>query len=106
LNVLARALALAALAGTLPASAQDRIAARPEFARNQAAACASCHAARDTGAGGLPVLVGKPRAYLAQTLKDFRDGRRSGTLMPQLARGYDDTQIEAIAAWYSGEGRP
>ena len=82
------------------------MATRPESARNLAAACASCHAVRDSGAGGLPVLAGKPRAYLAQTMKDFRDGRRSGTLMPQLARGYDDMQIEAIAAWYSGEARP
>ncbi len=52
------------------------------------------------------MLTGKPRAYLSQTMKDFRDRRRSGTLMPQLARGYDDRQIEAIAAWYSGEARP
>jgi len=106
LTLLASALALTALAHALPANAQDRITANHDFARNLAAACASCHAARDTSAGGLPVLTGKPRAYLSQTMKDFRDGRRSGTLMPQLARGYDDRQIEAIAAWYSGEARP
>lgn len=95
--------ALAIAAAPLPGWAQSPAAPAGLAGRNLAAACANCHAARDAGAGGQPVLRGRPREFLAQTLKDFRDGRRSGTIMPQLARGYDDRQIAAVAEWLAAQ---
>ena len=71
--------------------------------RNLSAACANCHGTNGNASDGMPALAGKPRAYLAQTLKDFRDGRRSGTIMPQLAKGYTDAQIEALADYLSAQ---
>jgi len=36
-------------------------------------------------------------------MKDFRDGKRRSTIMQQLARGYTDAEIEAVAAYLSAQ---
>jgi len=89
-------LAIAAACG--PAAAQD---SAPNFGRNLAAACAICHGTNGTNAGGLPNLAGQPREYVAQQLRDFRDGKRPATIMHQIAKGYTEPQIDALAAFFS-----
>lgn len=66
--------------------------------RALAAGCASCHR---PGASTIPSLRGRPRDELLAALRGFRDGSRNGTVMPQLARGYTEAQLDAIAAWYA-----
>jgi cytochrome c553 len=71
-------------------------------ARTLAAPCAICH-----GSGGvpatkdLPALAGMPREYMAAQMRAFRDGKRPATVMHQIAKGYSDAEIEALAAWYA-----
>ncbi len=36
-------------------------------------------------------------------MQDFRSGARNGTVMPQLAKGYTDAQIDAMAAWFAAQ---
>jgi cytochrome c553 len=69
------------------------------LARDWAAGCLSCH---QPGARGIPLLHAQPREALISRLRAFRDGTLPGTVMPQLARGYTDVQIEAIAGWFAG----
>ncbi len=38
-----------------------------------------------------------PAAYLVEQMKAFKSGARAGTVMPQLAKGYSDAQIEQLA---------
>jgi cytochrome c553 len=38
-------------------------------------------------------------------MRAFRDGKRPATVMHQIAKGYTDTQIDAIAAWYAAQPR-
>jgi len=66
-----------------------------------AANCANCHGTAGNAEGGMPSLAGQPKAYLIEQMKAFRDGKRAATIMPQLAKGYTDTQIEAIADYFS-----
>ncbi|NDF92192.1 MAG: cytochrome C, partial [Betaproteobacteria bacterium] len=35
----------------------------------------------------------------------FKEGRRTGTIMHQLAKGYTDEQIEAMASYLSAQKR-
>jgi cytochrome c553 len=84
--------ALFAAPGTALAQATD--------ARALAAGCASCH--RSDGST-IPSLHARSREALVAELRAFRDGSRSGTVMPQLARGYTDAQLEAIATWYAAQ---
>jgi cytochrome subunit of sulfide dehydrogenase len=80
------------------ASAQD--------AQKLAAPCAICH-----GTDGRAVtqdvvpLAGLPREHIASQLRAFRDGQRPATVMHQLAKGYSDAQIDAMAAWFSAQKR-
>lgn len=70
----------AVVAGSLgPSLAQDL------DPRALAAGCATCHQA---SVESPPPLGGQSRDALLAKLRGFREGTRSGTVMPQLARGY------------------
>ena len=80
--------------------------AQDATARNLASACAICH-----GTDGRPAtkdvvpLAGLPREHIASQMRAFRDGQRPATVMHQIAKGYTDAQIDAIAAWYAAQKR-
>ena len=96
-----RFLAMAALAAmALPAQAQ---APDPQLARNLAAACANCHGTAGRSAGGIASLAGQPKPDLVRKMQDYKAGRAAGTVMPQLAKGYSDEQIDLIAGWFAGQ---
>jgi len=67
-----------------------------------ARACLACH-----GEGGDAVipkpatLSGQQQSYLAHALKQYRDGRRSGTVMSAFAATLSDEDIASLAAFYS-----
>ena len=94
-----RTLCLAAALAAFSAHAQDS-------ARNLAAPCAICH-----GSDGRPAtkdlvpLAGLPREHIASQMRAFRDGQRPATVMHQIAKGYTDPQIDALAAWFAGQKR-
>ena len=92
--------AAAALAA-FPVWAQDAAG------RNLAAGCAICHGTEGRGAkdGPLIPLAGLPKDHIAAQMRAFRDGKRPATVMHQLAKGYSDAQIDAIAAWYAAQRR-
>jgi sulfide dehydrogenase cytochrome subunit len=78
-----------------------------ENGRNLAAACAICHGTEGKVAPGAPVipLAGLPQDHIAGQMRAFRDGKRPATVMHQIAKGYNDAQIDAIAAWYAAQKR-
>ena len=93
-------IALATLAClALPAHAQDR-------AQQLASACAICH-----GTDGRSVtkdmvsIAGLPREHIASQMRAFRDGQRPATVMHQIAKGYTDPQIDALAAYFAAQRR-
>jgi cytochrome c553 len=93
--------ALVLAMGLAPAAgAQD---AEITLGRNLAAACANCHGTNGSSQAGMPRLGARERAELAQQMRDFRTGKRPATVMHQIARGYTDGQIEAIAAYLSAQ---
>jgi len=75
----------------------------PNEGRNLAAACASCHGTNGVSQAGMPRLAGRDRSEIAQLMRDFRSGKRPATVMHQIAKGYGDDQIEAIAAYLSAQ---
>ncbi len=87
------------------ALAQDAQALR---ARSLAATCAQCHGTEGRAIDGaaVPGLAGMPAPYLAEQLKGFKSGARAGTVMPQLAKGYSDAQIDLLAAWFASAAAP
>ena len=95
--VLAAAMLVAA-----SASAQD------QQGRNLAASCAICHGTEGRPAGKespLVPLAGLPKDHIATQMRAFRDGKRPATVMHQIAKGYTDPQIDALAAWFAAQKR-
>ena len=72
-------------------------------ARSWAAGCANCHGTQGNALEGQVSLAGMPKSDMVQKMQDFKTGRRPATLMHQLAKGYTDEQIEAIAAYYAAQ---
>ena len=94
------AMAIACAGALLAASAwgqQD-----PNYARNLAAACFTCHGTDGRSVGGVPPsLAGQDRNILLQALKEFKSGKRPATIMHQQAKGYTDEELEALAGYFS-----
>jgi cytochrome c553 len=83
----------------LPAAAQD-----PNAGRNLSAACFTCHGTNGNSVQGVPPsLAGRDRAELFQTMKDFQSGKRPATIMHQQAKGYTDSQLQLIAAYFAAQ---
>ena len=81
--------------------------AQENAGRNLAAGCAICHGTQGRPAAGAPVipLAGLPRDHIATQMRAFRDGKRPATVMHQIAKGYTDPQIDAMAAWFAAQKR-
>jgi len=94
------ALALALLAAPLAAPA----AGQP--GRDLAAGCAICHGTDGRPASAdMPALAGMPAAQFIRRMREFREDARAATVMHQIARGYSDSQVEAMAAWFAARRR-
>ena len=92
------ALALSALA--LHAQAHS---VSPPQARSWAAGCANCHGTDGRAQPGMEALAGVPKEDIIKKMQDFKAGRKPATLMHQLAKGYSDAEIEAIAAYFAAQ---
>jgi cytochrome subunit of sulfide dehydrogenase len=72
--------------------------------RSLAATCASCHGTDGQSATKeVPALAGLPKEHIASQMKAFKDGSRPATVMHQLAKGYTDQQIEALAGYFAAQ---
>jgi len=94
-------LALLAAAGMLAGSPAFAQRAAPDPGRAVAATCAGCHGTNGVSAGMSASLAGRTREDLLAKLREFKSGSRPGTVMPQLAKGYSEDQIELAAAWFA-----
>ena len=91
---------LTALAFTGLAQAQTPDALQ---VRSWAASCANCHGTNGHAQPGMAALAGVPQALIVQKMQDYKAVRLPATLMHQLAKGYSDDQIVAIAAYFAAQ---
>ena len=90
------------LATTGSAHAQDAQTLR---VRSLAATCANCHGSggRAVEGAAVPGLAGMPAAYLVEQMKAFKSGARQATVMHQISKGYNDAQIDQMAAYFAAQ---
>lgn len=84
-------------------SASHAQAVDPLQARSWAAGCANCHGTNGQAQPGMESLAGVSQEDIVKKMQDFKAGRRPATLMHQLAKGYSDEQIQAIAAYFAAQ---
>jgi cytochrome c553 len=66
--------------------------------------CTSCHQEGYKGEGTQPRLAGQQKDYLAQTMLDFRDGKRGNNPgMADLMKSISESDIPAIAEYLGGQ---
>ena len=66
--------------------------------------CAACHGGNGISVSDdVPNLAGQKTKYLITQLKAFREGDRSNALMNAIAAQLDDSEIENVAAFFSGQ---
>jgi cytochrome c553 len=75
----------------------------PLQVRSWAAGCANCHGTQGRAEPGTVSLAGVNKDDLVKSMQDFKTGRRPATVMHQLAKGYSDDQIVAIASYFAAQ---
>lgn len=84
---------------TVGASAAFAAPATPEVLAN---ACGGCHGTRGASAGpSMPNLAGQSKQSIVDSMKAFKSGERSSTIMGRLAKGYSDAEIVAMADFFA-----
>ncbi len=66
-----------------------------------AATCYICHGPQGKSSGAIPGLAGQDKTYIANAMKDFRDGKREATVMKKYALGYTDDEYEALGEFFA-----
>ena len=78
----------------------------PAGVRSMAATCSSCHGTNGVSAGGaIAGLAGLNRDYFIIQMKSFKEGKREATLMHQIAKGYSDAEVAAMADYFAAQKR-
>jgi cytochrome subunit of sulfide dehydrogenase len=88
-------------AAALVASAGS--ASAVEVAPAGAAACSGCHPISRATDTPFTRLVGRNPADIVAAMQEFRTGKRPGTVMDRIAKGFTDEELAAIAKWYAAQ---
>ena len=87
---------------TLSGLAQAQV--DPMHVRSWAASCAACHGTNGHAQPGMISLASVPNEVTVQKMLDYKAGRvPAATIMHQLAKGYSDEQIAAIAGYFAAQ---
>jgi cytochrome c553 len=69
--------------------------------------CVACHGGRGQGTPvGAPRLAGQNADYMAHALSMFKAGARESPIMQPVAAGLSDTQMRALAVYFSRQEVP
>ena len=95
-------LALSAQAQDKPQSAGGKEAL---YSKSLAATCANCHGTNGKVVAGSSVtsLAGLDKNYIVAQMTAFKSGTRPATVMHQISKGYNDAQIESLAAYFAAQ---
>lgn len=67
--------------------------------------CTACHAENGRAiAADAPHLDGQRAFYLAEQLRQYRDGRRKAPAMNTIAGSLGEADIEALSSWFAAQG--
>src|SRR5262245_16763707 len=68
-----------------------------------ASSCSGCHPARSGVETSVPKLEGRKAGEIVEAMQAFRSGQRPSTVMDRIAKGFTDSETQAIATWYESQ---
>lgn len=91
------------IAGTVSAQMAEAPLTR-EQATVLAASCFNCHGPEGVAPGPIPSIAGIPAETMIALMNAFKADEVPGTtIMGRIARGYDEAEIAALAAYFAGD---
>jgi cytochrome c553 len=95
-------LAVCALAGLGGCAERVNMQAGAQLATDKT--CITCHGLDGQGISPMfPNIGGQWERYLANQLRDYRDGTRENAIMNGLAADLTDAEIELLSAYYAAQ---
>ena len=68
-----------------------------------ASSCTGCHATTKIANSEIPRIAGRKAADIVTYMREYRSGTWPSSVMGRIAKGFDDPQTEAIAAWFAAQ---
>jgi len=66
--------------------------------------CAGCHGTDGVSVGpAAPTIAGLDYDYLVESMQQFQRGERRSTIMMRIAKGYTETEIEAMSQFFASQ---
>ncbi|MDU8929203.1 hypothetical protein RXV86_17555 [Alisedimentitalea sp. MJ-SS2] len=90
-----------ALAALLTVSVTPDARAADNIATVLAGPCTACHGVVGNSNGmSMPSLAGMDFYYFFDTMRAYQSGKRSGTIMNRIAKGYSEDQLEIMGDYF------
>tara|TARA_B100000315_G_scaffold185396_1_gene174526 strand:+ start:798 stop:1106 length:309 start_codon:yes stop_codon:yes gene_type:complete len=94
-NIITPLVAVFAVAAFTPSAGAAEMAVEV-----MASNCFVCHGQQGASAGETPSISGLASDVIAKSLLDFKAGSKPSTIMGNIAKGYSDDQIKALADYF------
>lgn len=92
-----------ALAGVLTLAGPAWIGAQAADAPPGASSCTGCHATTKIADSVIPRIAGRKATDIVNFMREYRSGAWPSSVMGRIAKGFDDAQTDAIAAWFAAQ---
>lgn len=63
--------------------------------------CASCHGTDGKSQTITPYIAGMSKTIMYQTLLDYKNGKKTGTMMQKHVKGFTDAELEQVSYYFS-----
>jgi cytochrome c553 len=77
--------------------------ARAADAPPGASSCTGCHAPNRVTDSVIPHIAGRKAPDIVEFMRNYRSGAWPSSVMGRIAKGFDDQQTDAIAAWFAAQ---
>ncbi|MCC8429754.1 cytochrome C [Reyranella aquatilis] len=68
-----------------------------------ASSCTGCHAPKKVADSVIPHINGRKAEDIVTFMREYRSGAWPSSVMGRIAKGFDDQQTQAIAAWFAAQ---
>lgn len=68
-----------------------------------ASSCTGCHASAKIKDSVIPRIAGRKAEDIVTFMREYRSGAWPSSVMGRIAKGFDEQQVQAIAAWFAAQ---